>query len=529
MQEKKEYEGDKDYVQYELPPLIKTERMLSSIQQGWTPEKERAFTIANKARSAMNQDNFDDASKMSYQALNIDPLCIDGWRNLSKILNKIVDGDTVICNLREIINFSRQLYHNEFNANNGMFYSMAHTRPYLRILTDIAMTSFQSDQLDVTIYAYEEMLRLNHNDDTGARNNLLACYLKIIGRIRRFPSTVPKRTIEQAEQLMNGQISSEPLFNESNLTYRWARLCISYLRDQNWKEIATEENKKNDLIFKVVFNEIKVSQIPPENSNTTKNEPNDVKGNEIRVHGAMIREAMKDWPDFVIELCRLIKGRVSQNFTDEVMSNAPNPESELTEEHKLQMKMLGQHFLDQGRTDLTNKKFHQSIQEFTFAKRGAFEGSQPSRRWYLHAAFAIVSNRATAAAHLNLWDLVRIDTRYTIMMKPDHSRTYLRLPKIAEAFNAKQLFDDFQSIKQHVENNEVKNIDEWKDLSKTVIGLTSITAIAFAAAGILTEEKKEELIQIGIEDCYCSINVNPQYDVLPWLTPDQLEKNIPNV
>jgi hypothetical protein len=56
-----------------------------------------------------------------------------------------------------------------------------------------------------------------------------------------------------------------------------------------------------------------------------------------------------------------------------------------------------------------------------------------SRRWYVDAEFAIASNRATAAADLGHCGLARIDSRYTLAMKPDHVWTYERIPKILEA------------------------------------------------------------------------------------------------
>ncbi|KAK8899041.1 hypothetical protein M9Y10_001338 [Tritrichomonas musculus] len=530
MQDRKEYEGDNDYVEYPLPPLISTERMFSSVQEGMTPEKERAFTIAHKARTAMERGNYRDADKMAYHALSIDPLCVDAWRVFCNYMNQICEGDTVICAIRELIHFSRQFYKKEFDECDGMFYSVSYTRPYIRLLSDIAITAFQSDQLDVTIRAYEEIIRLNIHDNTGARNPLLACYLKIIGRIRRIPSTRPIRTIQQAEQLMTGQIDSETesIFEDGNLTVRWAKLCIAYLQNKNWKDIAKEEYEKNDLIFKVIFNDIDVSQIQPEDPNHPESYVEGSKSEEVRALGGMIKQAMRDWPDFVIELCKLLKGKVTQQFIEQVESETPDPESELTTEHKEQMKMIAQHFLDQGRTTLSNRQFDQAIQCFTFAKRGYFESAQPSRRFYLHAPFAVVSNRATAAAYMNMWNLVRIDTRYTLAMKPDHAKSYLRLPKIAEGFKAKQLYEIFQNIAQKVESASVKEDEEWKNLAKIAIGLTSVTAIAFAAAGILTEEKKEELIQTGIEDCFCPVNVGVEYPLLPWLNPSDIEQPIPN-
>ena len=241
MQARRNYEGDNDYKQYQLPPFIQTERMFRSTEPGNTPKKERAFTIANKATTAMESHHFDDATKMTMHALSLDPLCVDGWRNLVRVLNQICDGDTIVCATREVINFSRQFYTSEFQQNDGMFYTMPITRPYIRTLQDIAHTSLQSEQLDVSTFTYEEILRLNYNDNNAVRENLLACYIKLIGRIKRFPNTKPVRTIEQAEALINAKLGPDPLFEENNLTVRWANICFAFLRKKNCKEFAKKE------------------------------------------------------------------------------------------------------------------------------------------------------------------------------------------------------------------------------------------------------------------------------------------------
>ena len=115
-------------------------------------------------------------------------------------------------------------------------------------------------------------------------------------------------------------------------------------------------------------------------------------------------------------------------------------------------------------------------------------------------------------------------------MKPDHEKSYSKLPKIAEAFKAKQLVDELAEIAKIVEKKQVNSIEHWKNLADRAIGLTSITALAFAAVNKLTDEIKEELIRVGIEDCYTTVNIGPDvHPILPWLTPDDLEKPIPNI
>lgn len=526
MQSKTSYEGDNDYTQYQLPPFTQTERMFRSGEEKNTPQRERAFTIANKATTAMETNHFDDATKMTLHALELDPLCIDGWRNLCRVLNQICDGDTIVCATREVINFARQFYKEQFDENNGMFYTMPITRPYIRTLQDIAHTSLQSEQLDVSVYTYEEILRLNHNDNNSVRDNLLSCYIKLIGRIQRFPDTKPVRTIEQAEQLINAQFGPDPLFEEDNLTVRWAKICFAYLRNKNWQQMAKKEYEKNDLVIKILLNEIEPSQIPPSNPMYPLGCSPGNKSDEARLKTPKIKEALNDWPDFVIALHKLIKGKISSKTEEEIRSVAPDPVNDVSKNYKEQMLIIGNQFLDQGRKFLSDRNFLEAEKNFTLAKRGFYEASLPSRRCYEGIPFAVFSNRATTSFYLHIWNLLRIDTRYTLMIKPDHPRTYLRLVKLAEAFKSKQLIDDFQQIEDKVKNQQVNSMDEWKALAKTVIGLTSITAIAFAAEGILTQEKKDELIEIGIEDFYTTVNVGSEYNTLPWLGPNDFEPKI---
>lgn len=527
MHTRQNYEGDKDYPQYQLPPFIQTERMFRSTDESNTPEKERAFTIANKATTAMESHNFSDATKMSLFALSLDPFCIDGWRNLVRVLNEICDGDTIVCATREVINFSRQFFTNEFKENNGMFYTMPLTRPYIRTLQDIAHTSLQSEQLDVSIFTYEEILRLNHNDNNAVRENLLACYIKLIGRIQRFPNTKPVRTIEQAEALINAKLTEDHLFEENNIIVRWASICFAYLRKKNWKELAKKEYEKNEIVFKIIFNEIDPSQIPPSNPLVPLGCAPGSKTDEARLKGPRIKEALNDWPELVVEIYELIKGKVTQSVREDIYSFATDPVKELTKGYKQRMLAIGNQFLDQGRNYLSQRNFNEAEKNFTLAKRGFYEASLPSRRCYKNTPFAVFSNRATTSYHLQIWNLLRIDTRYTLVVKPDHQRTYLRLVKLAEAFKANQLIGDFKEIEEKVQNKQVNTEEEWKSLSKKVIGLTSITAIAFAAKGMLTEEKKNELIEIGIEDFYSIVNVKgDEYSPLPWLSPNDIEQKV---
>ena len=525
--------GDDDYPQYHLPPFLQSERMFLNLNGQIPTNKERAFTIANKATTAIEQLEVDKAEKMAYHALSLDPECIDAWRILAKCLSQFSDGDTVVCALREILNFARPFYKQEFEEAQGQFYNYSNTRPYMRILIDLASIAFQSDELDVATHVYEEMIRLNHRDNTGARNELLACYIKVIGRLRKYPKSKPVRTIEQAMALINnkwpsGDGSSDPLFEDDNITVRWAKIAFEYAKKGKWQELAKAEYKKNPLMFQVIFNEKDVSKIPPASPHGygyLVGDPSD----DVRAHGHMIQEAYKEWPDLIIDLAKLFREKIANqsNFIKEIKAQASNPDNDLSKQNKEHMAFIGNEFLSTGRETLRKSSFSEALQYFTLAKRGFFEACQPSRRFYLHAPFAIVSNRATCAAYLSSWNLVRIDVRYTLTMQPDHQRSYLRTLDVVKAFKAKQLIPEFTQIVQNVKEKPDKPLEEWKELAKQCIGLISIPALVAAHDGHLTEDLRKQVIETGIEDMYTTVNVDPSvHPILPWLQNTDIEPPI---
>ena len=483
----------------------------------------------------MESGNTTDAIKMAYEAYSLDPLSADAWRAMIKLNVEYTDADTLITMMRELLHFSRRFYDEAFHQV-GMFYSISSTRPYMRVLTDLAEIAMSNLQLDVATYCYEEMVRLNHRDNTGARDPLICCYLKIIGRARRFPKTTrPVRTIAHAKKLIRCVFTDEnsssrcPLFEEGNTCVRVAEMCFAYVEKGNWKKIARSEYQKNPLLFQLIFDEVRQEDIPEAQPNM---QPGTFlagnKSEDVRMKGGWIKEAMLDWPDLVIELYKLIRGKMVAAFEEKVKENAPIPEAEIDSKFKTRIIKLGGEFLQTGRDTLTKKDFHPAFDNCTMAKRSFVEAAQPSKRFYLHSPFAVSSNRATAGYFMGRWNCVRSDIRFTLKVKPDHEKSYMKLPKLANAFQAKQLYAEFDDISRKVDAKEINGEENWKALADRVIGLTSITALSHAAVNKLTPALREELIRTGIEDCYTPVNVDMVHPVLPWLKQTDLEKPIPN-
>lgn len=228
---------------------------------------------------------------------------------------------------------------------------------------------------------------------------------------------------------------------------------------------------------------------------------------------------LKEWPKFVIDLHTLIKSN-NRKFNEKINKNAPNSLSE-DHQNKAQYKMIGDMMLDQGRNFLKQNQCQQSLEMFSAAKRSCVEVEYPCHRWYKEANFAIITNRATAAFYLQKYNLCRADTRFTLLIKNDHIRTYERLPALADAFSCPQLKEIFDALYLEVQNPNA----DFKASAKKAIGLLSVSSIIYSRLGELTDELMNELIEIGIDDCFTSVNVNPAiHPILPWLKNVDLEK-----
>lgn len=514
------------YPQYRLRTFVSTERMFLSQFHGGTPEYIKAFTIANKADDAIDKGDIAEAEKMAYHALRIDPTCIDAWRIFTRLMNQYSDGDTIICALREILAIAREIFNEEFEET-GMFYKISSTRPYMRLLCEIGNSAQQGDKCDTAIYAFEEMIRLNHSDNMGMRENLLAMYLKMIGRKLRGDETIPIRTIEQAEELINAKLPAAdfyPLWGEDpdDVIIRWARIMIAYARKEDWKEMAKREYNRSQWAFKLVFNEIE--SVPPSDSQLPLNQFNMRNDQDMtRKVEEEITIMIVDWPDFVIQLHDMFR-KPDKGFNKKIREKTPNFRYDISRENKSQVSTIMNLFLEKGRQELTAKHFQQATEIFSMCKRSCIEQALPSHRWYINAPFAIASNRATCSAFLGRWDFCRIDTRYTLLMKPDHVRSYERLPKIAQAFYADQLANIFSDMIKEIKSNQETSPGEWKQYANKAIGLLSLSAIVYSRQGRLDEERIEVFMRIGIEDAYTSVNVPIDlHPILPWLTENDFE------
>lgn len=93
---------------------------------------------------------------------------------------------------------------------------------------------------------------------------------------------------------------------------------------------------------------------------------------DVRERGGWIKEELLDWPDFVIELYRLMGGKVMPQLEKKVrmkLTRASIQEDEVDTEFKARMACLSEEFLPMGRDNLRLKKFDNAILDITLSKK----------------------------------------------------------------------------------------------------------------------------------------------------------------
>lgn len=505
--------GDEILPDIKIPPPIQYERKLWIEEQN-PPESEiRAFTIAAKAGVYFYRRNFKEAERIAWTALPINPQSMDAWRLLAITItqNCGTDGDSVVVAHREVLDYFRPIFiqqYEDFNGDPPIYV----VRPFTRLLVSLGAASRDCEQYDTAVFAFEEAMRIDKQDHMRVYEPLLFMYIKMARKNKLDPESYPIRSFEHANNLIKERKLSEDL-----MVVRWVRMTEAYLNDGDWQTLVKAEWKRCKYLFQILFEDIpgvwpKPGVDDDEQAAFRLSQP--------------ARRCIKDWIEFIIE-CQALVATPKPTWAEDIRSEAPLLSKDLTRDTRSRMATMGQMYLEKGRQALTNHKYHEAQTFFTMCKRYYLEALLPSHRFYTNAPFACVSNRATACQAEDLWNLCRIDTRWTLLMKPDHTRSYYRLPKMMEVYNCPQLKEIFSQIVDDIKENPEKSAPEWRAIANKVIGLLSVKAIILSILGQLTEEIQENLILIGIDNFYINASIEP--DIIPpcpWNNEDELELDL---
>jgi tetratricopeptide (TPR) repeat protein len=109
--------------------------------------------------------------QLAHQALEMDPDCADAYVILAEQAGTL--EDEIEHGLRGLEAAERTLGSACFAENVGHFWGITETRPYMRARFGLAESLTAAGRIDEAITHYEELLRLNPNDNQGVRYVLL--------------------------------------------------------------------------------------------------------------------------------------------------------------------------------------------------------------------------------------------------------------------------------------------------------------------------------------------------------------------
>lgn len=518
-------EGDDEVTRCPLAPWCAWERKQMIESKRFTREQILAFTYANKADIMYDKEDPMKAQEYAYKALRLDPLCTDAYRILLRVLlvHPQTEGDSIQCMYRELLYVLRELIYNDMLYEHpGEGTDHWELRPYIRLLQNMATGCVVCEKGDVAVHIYEEILRTDNEDHSGARQLMAVAYLRLLGLQRRKQPMIVTRTRDQLEALYKAHLPKAhgPLWGCSScmkesrdaLVRRWIDIIFMHDKgDERWLKRAREEDARCDLVSRLIFDETKRI--------TTAREPIH---RDVKLIDEAIANATLEWPMFVNHLHGVL--RMDRYDDCDALSKATKVGEFMSRDYKASQAALGDIMLEKGRQDHKARSFREAIAMYTHAKRHYVETTKPSQRWYVNAPWQIVSNRAACAESLKSWWSARHDTRWTLFLKPDHTASYERLPRIAHALSAFDLEKELTKFVADVKSKKERPQGEWRELAAFGIAMMSASAIIHSRIGKLTEAKKKQLIEVGIEDMYTSINVPldilPQ---LPWLSDQDIE------
>ncbi len=131
----------------------------------------------DKAFDAMEATSRRKRIALAREALVISPLCADAYLILARESTKAEEALTLY---RQAVEAGAQaLGEAAFEEDIGHFWGLIETRPYMRARHNLARDLWAAGEFDEAVDHYQDMLRLNPNDNQGIRYSLLDALLQL--------------------------------------------------------------------------------------------------------------------------------------------------------------------------------------------------------------------------------------------------------------------------------------------------------------------------------------------------------------
>ena len=163
------------------PDLFSPEDMASIFAQllrsGSRPGSDDLDRAQDKAFDAMEASSRKRRIALAREALAISPLCSDGYLILARETPRL---DQALALFRQAVEAgARALGEKTFEQDVGDFWGLIETRPYMRARHELALALAEKGETAEAVGHYQELLRLNPNDNQGIRYLLIDALLEL--------------------------------------------------------------------------------------------------------------------------------------------------------------------------------------------------------------------------------------------------------------------------------------------------------------------------------------------------------------
>lgn len=139
-------------------------------------KRNQAQDLAYQAMEAADAGDAESALRLALDAVKLDSHCLDALTILAQVASK--NQAELIEAMRAAVAAGEEDFGPSFFAENrGYFWGVIETRPYMRGRAYLAQLLLETGRIGEAAHEYEELLKLNPNDNQGLRYPLLGCYL----------------------------------------------------------------------------------------------------------------------------------------------------------------------------------------------------------------------------------------------------------------------------------------------------------------------------------------------------------------
>ena len=201
---------------------------------------ERAQELAYRAMEAGTRQ---EVRRLAREALDLDPDCVDASSTLASTERSPEKAVEKLIHAVEV--GERRLGKEFFEQNEGHFWGMHETRPYMRARDELADALLAAGRIQESIEHREALLRLCPGDNLGIRYSLMGLYLA-------------SDNLEAAYDLL------EEYDDDICAVFAWARVLIHYLSREfdEAEEALADAREVNPYVEPYFIHEKSVSHVP---------------------------------------------------------------------------------------------------------------------------------------------------------------------------------------------------------------------------------------------------------------------------